>query len=216
MDFRRTAIAIAGIVAAVGLAASSFAGTDAGSPSLPRTMQFIQRKLMEEGALNFALYTHDSASGDGAGFQFKIETTAFTFDVATCKYGRTWELLWGPDSNKKYSFHLERSGPIKSISTLRVMSGDLWWTQEMADEGAPTKSAQVQPALFFVVLSGGNSPADPKSCEKDGAPVACPPLTMMDRLTDAWPFRDEETANRVAKAMVHAVDLCGGGNKDPF
>jgi hypothetical protein len=23
-------------------------------------------------------------------------------------------------------------------------------------------------------------------------------------------------ANRVAKALVHAVELCGGGNKDPF
>jgi hypothetical protein len=29
-------------------------------------------------------------------------------------------------------------------------------------------------------------------------------------------FADEEMANRVAKALVHAVELCGGGNKDPF
>jgi hypothetical protein len=27
---------------------------------------------------------------------------------------------------------------------------------------------------------------------------------------------DEDTANRLAKAMVHAVELCGGGDKDPF
>jgi hypothetical protein len=26
-------------------------------------------------------------------------------------------------------------------------------------------------------------------------------------------FRDEETANRVAKAMIHAIELCGGGSK---
>ncbi len=32
-----------------------------------------------------------------------------------------------------------------------------------------------------------------------------------------WSFRDEETANRVAKAMVHAAELCGGGRKpEPF
>jgi hypothetical protein len=24
-------------------------------------------------------------------------------------------------------------------------------------------------------------------------------------------FRDEETANKVAKAMTHAMELCGGG-----
>jgi hypothetical protein len=29
-------------------------------------------------------------------------------------------------------------------------------------------------------------------------------------------FRDEEMANRIAKAMNHAVELCGGGSKDPF
>jgi hypothetical protein len=30
-------------------------------------------------------------------------------------------------------------------------------------------------------------------------------------------FRDEQLANRVAKAMVHAVELCGGGGKsEPF
>jgi hypothetical protein len=26
-------------------------------------------------------------------------------------------------------------------------------------------------------------------------------------------FRDEDAANRVAKALVHAVELCGGGSK---
>lgn len=29
-------------------------------------------------------------------------------------------------------------------------------------------------------------------------------------------FQDADLADRVAKAMVHAVELCGGGNKDPF
>jgi len=29
-------------------------------------------------------------------------------------------------------------------------------------------------------------------------------------------FTDEELAHRMAKAIVHAVELCGGGDKDPF
>jgi hypothetical protein len=31
-------------------------------------------------------------------------------------------------------------------------------------------------------------------------------------------FRDEDTANHVAKAMIHAMELCGGGvtKKDLF
>jgi hypothetical protein len=32
-----------------------------------------------------------------------------------------------------------------------------------------------------------------------------------------WYFLDEDVANRTAKAMVHAVELCGGGSKpEPF
>jgi len=27
---------------------------------------------------------------------------------------------------------------------------------------------------------------------------------------------DESLANRIAKALVHAVELCGGGSKEPF
>jgi hypothetical protein len=29
-------------------------------------------------------------------------------------------------------------------------------------------------------------------------------------------FREEEMAQRVANAMVHAIELCGCGSKDPF
>ena len=29
-------------------------------------------------------------------------------------------------------------------------------------------------------------------------------------------FLDEDLSQRVAKALVHAVELCGGGDKDPF
>jgi hypothetical protein len=34
--------------------------------------------------------------------------------------------------------------------------------------------------------------------------------------SNEFDFTDEALANRVAKAMVHAVELCGGGSKDPF
>jgi hypothetical protein len=29
-------------------------------------------------------------------------------------------------------------------------------------------------------------------------------------------FSDPSLADRMAKALVHAIELCGGGNKDPF
>jgi hypothetical protein len=36
--------------------------------------------------------------------------------------------------------------------------------------------------------------------------------------TTGWYFYifDQDLANRIAKAMVHGIELCGGGNKSPF
>jgi hypothetical protein len=33
---------------------------------------------------------------------------------------------------------------------------------------------------------------------------------------NAFFFTDADLADRVAKAMTHAIELCGGGNKEPF
>jgi hypothetical protein len=33
---------------------------------------------------------------------------------------------------------------------------------------------------------------------------------------DSLLFQDDALADRVAKALIHAIELCGGGNKDPF
>jgi hypothetical protein len=44
-------------------------------------------------------------------------------------------------------------------------------------------------------------------------------FTMVRRpkgLENAFLFSEETMAGRVAKAIVHAVELCDGGNKDPF
>jgi hypothetical protein len=40
--------------------------------------------------------------------------------------------------------------------------------------------------------------------------------TKGHQLTLILYFDDEDTADRVAKALIHAVELCGGGNDDPF
>lgn len=48
-----------------------------------------------------------------------------------------------------------------------------------------------------------------------------PPLTVLLARKASGPrgefeFMDAGLADRVAKAMTHAVELCGGGNKEPF
>ncbi|HME59357.1 MAG TPA: hypothetical protein VKF63_13520, partial [Terracidiphilus sp.] len=48
-----------------------------------------------------------------------------------------------------------------------------------------------------------------------------PPVTalLVNRPHGVWnlfSFTDADLADRVAKALTHAVELCGGGNKEPF
>src|SRR5580700_11220871 len=44
-------------------------------PSLEVTMKFIQDKLNDVGAVNYATYTHDNAAGNDWTNQFRVEAT---------------------------------------------------------------------------------------------------------------------------------------------
>src|SRR5208337_4231242 len=58
-------------------------------PSLAATMQFIQDQMNEQGKINYALYTHDNASGtDWPVYQISIEVTKVIADPGTCRI--TW------------------------------------------------------------------------------------------------------------------------------
>ncbi|MGD0144829.1 MAG: hypothetical protein ABSC92_16885, partial [Rhizomicrobium sp.] len=77
---------------------------------------------------------------------------------------------------------------------VRVASKDQIQNRIDADLGHPTWTTQVNPPVFVVSLY-----------KTTGSPEF------------SFDFRDEDTANRVAKAFSHAVELCGGGhNVEPF
>jgi hypothetical protein len=77
-------------------------------------------------------------------------------------------------------------------------------------------TAHIEPQLFILSLERyRHSPGD--RCTKDGKAIDCPEPELIDQLGHTWILRDEDTANRLAKALVHAVELCGGGSKpEPF
>jgi hypothetical protein len=185
------------------------------SPSLAETMQYIQNKLNEQGRFNFALYTHDNQSGEDATAQFSFEITnvvssatdcslSYKVKVTSSQQGARGATTTNADSTAFMS--------MKSMKAIQVMAADYWWNQEMADEGTPAKTAQVQPGYFL--LSRGPA-SKGGTCTRNGKPIACPDPTVYDRLALTLNFRDEDIVNRVAKAMMHAVELCGGGQKSP-
>jgi hypothetical protein len=82
-----------------------------------------------------------------------------------------------------------------------------------ASAGHPEWSARVDPSVFVLRLSTGVMDFETCTNQASGPPT-CTHGKEAAKLE--FYFFDESMANRVAQAMVHAVELCGGGNKDPF
>jgi hypothetical protein len=160
----------------------------ADGPTLETTMKFIQDKLQERGKMNFAVYTHDNADGKDYIDQYSGEASNIVADPAACSI----------------SFHsnIKRNGAVlvdtnislsfRDVLDLAVMPEEQEFKKGYAAAGHPTWNPRVDPPLFLVVARRAGNQAN------------------------GFLFVDEDTANRVAKAMVHAVELCGGGSKEPF
>ncbi|HSY68859.1 MAG TPA: hypothetical protein VK813_09465, partial [Edaphobacter sp.] len=90
------------------------------------------------------------------------------------------------DQNASISF--------KDIAKLEMMTLQEEYQRNKVDPpGNPSIRAEVSPDISVVVLSLVNKPG----------------------LVD-FKFQDPQMADRMAKAMLHAAELCGGGDNDPF
>jgi hypothetical protein len=158
-------------------------------PSLATTMQFIQDKMNQQGKINYALYTHDNAKGeDWPVYQIGIEVTNVVADPATCRI--TWHKV--TTNGGKVGINRDFSLDLRNVLTFEVRTS--MWEAKMEDtaNGHPELDKRQDPPYFVVTAK------------------------LKDNTETPLFFSSEEIANRIAKAMVHAVELCGGGNKDPF
>jgi hypothetical protein len=158
-------------------------------PSLAVTMQFIQAKMSEQGKINYAVYTHDNASGeDWPVYQISIEATNVIADSATCRI--SWHKV--TTNNGKVGINRDLSLDLRNVLNLEVRTSAQEAKKEDTANGHPALDKRQDPPYFVVTTQSSGNVETP------------------------FFFLTEEMANRVAKAMVHAVELCGGGNKDPF
>ena len=71
------------------------------------------------------------------------------------------------------------------------------------------------PTTYLLTLHAEKPAVDHEYQCLQGACKGIPPV--QNKIKGAvLTFDSEDVANRVAKAMLHAVELCGGGNHDPF
>jgi hypothetical protein len=160
----------------------------ADGPSLAVTMQFIQDKMNEQGKINYTLNTHDNSNGeDWPVYQIGIEVTNVVADPATCRI--TWHKV--TTNGGKVGMNKDLSLDLRNVLTFEVRTSTYEAKMEDTANGHPELDKRQNPPYFAVTARlKGNTET---------------PLF----------FSSEEMANRIAKAMVHAVELCGGGQNKP-
>jgi hypothetical protein len=156
-------------------------------PSLESTMKFIQTKLNELDKISYAIYVHNSASNFDRIKRITNELSNVRTDPISCQVSYHWKTTVDGDTtlDKDAWFSLG------DVQDLVVETGEAEQKRVDAGAGYTARSYRFAPPVFALVVRGpGKEP-------------------------NALVFAKEDIANRVAKAMMHAVELCGGENKDP-
>lgn len=160
-------------------------------PSLADTMKFIEEKLGSIGPVNYIAYLHDNTTGNDGANKFAIEATNVRASAVGCRIDYHARLT--RDDNVLYD--QDAWFPLKALQEVVVTTEEQHLKLADSKAGHPEKTARVDPLVFTLEIKG-------KFGERS--------------FGQFFNFYDESLANRVAKALVHAVELCGGGNKDPF
>jgi hypothetical protein len=155
------------------------------------TLQFIKDKMMEHPEFNYVALIHNTADNSDFNCRFRRTVSDVKILSQTCLLG--------------YHVHVERVGnvladvptagiPFREVIKTEVMTKAETISRAAADVGSPN-----------LICTGTNPVLYTVNVIRQGERV------------DALDFQDADTANRVAKAVNHAAEVCGGGQKrSPF
>jgi hypothetical protein len=160
-------------------------------PTLEVTMKFIQDKLNEVGTVNFAGYVHDSAYNQDAVQKLSSTTSNVVANPGACSLA--YHRLVFNGGRKEHNEDVLIN--LRDVKSIAVLPDEQDWQMYLVRTGDSTKTVKDIPDISALVIKLNNG-KDP---------------TIR--------FYEQDLADRVAKAMVHAVELCGGGSsnqQEPF
>jgi hypothetical protein len=191
-------------------------------PSFEVTMKFIQDKLNEQGSFNSA-ETINVTDGSSQGPNESSFKTSVVEVNPPCGLS-----LERAEATTSYTWRLR----FKDVEKLEVLTLADYRTRQ-ADAAEAVRRDMVHyvfrydPPVYALAIyhSGKGAPFHMYRPKNDFFGELDTDITPEQQ--DASPgqrgrfpelvFRDEDMANRVAKALVHAVELCGGGSTpEPF
>ena len=160
-----------------------------GSPSLAVTMQFIQDKLNDIGKVNYVSLYQDITDGSTGSNTITNEVSNVVADQSQCSFA-----YYSKETRDGSTIHDRVDWfTLRDVQDIVVRTLAQYRTEMNARVGLPNLIAtSVNPPLTALLVRS-----------RHGA-------------IDFFPFTDADLADRVAKALTHAVELCGGGSKEPF
>jgi hypothetical protein len=192
------------------------------SPTLAESLKFIQDMVNQQGSIAYSESVSNTSNGKdiGVAFQYSQEPQVTAIDPAGGlsfqeKVSLTMSVM-GMNSNGTTTWQVN----IKDIGNLEVMN-----SADYKHSYAQQFMYQDNPQFFELVihLASGKTVHQHTQTTVCSRGILIPKQSCKDSQADnnvgvfTLHFRDEETADRVAKAMVHAIELCGGGSKtEPF
>jgi hypothetical protein len=139
------------------------------------------------GKVNFMVYVHDSITGRDGTHKESSEKSNIFADADSCQISyHSLRIVEGATM-----FDKDVSILLKQIQEIVLMPKDQAKQREAAKGGHPEFGFKIDPPVFVLLV---NSP----------------------KVNVGFEFYDETLADRVSKALQHAVELCGGGNQEPF
>jgi hypothetical protein len=158
--------------------------TDDG-PSLEVIIRFIKDKLIENASAKWKL-TVSNSSTDGSGFTWITNRFAEIKDAPeSC--GLSYRMTRSQDPPSQVNSDETYRIAFKLVKSLTITNFEEYSNSEGVNS-QPELSFDITPPIYALVINF--SQGDPQ----------------------VLPFDDEEMAHRVARAMLRAVELCGGGD----
>jgi hypothetical protein len=182
-------------------------------PSLEVTARFIQDQLNGQGKISTMHTFRNTLTDKEVGPQkLSWELSAAALNASSCQM--SWrELRQRPATAS--TMELRFSLNLHDISRLGVLPLSEDSNRGSAKRGQPEEVSEMNPEVYLVKMymsSGISVNVSIHLTQGEKEP------TDQDIGWTEVPiyFREEQLAQRIAKALVHAVELCGGGSQDPF
>ncbi|MGO9316590.1 MAG: hypothetical protein ACLPXT_10415 [Terracidiphilus sp.] len=168
-------------------------------PSLAETMQFIQEKLNNHGNVAFLATLQDTSSeSNGSTWNQTVqdEISNVVADPVQCRISYHWKTTnqGSPYWEKRIPTTRDENDvfSLRDVQEIVLKPFEQCRNELYAKRGSSAIVLSTNPPMMVLVVR------HPHGVDND------------------FHFTDADLANRIAKAMLHAVELCGGGGKEPF